>query len=393
MGEKNTPQIRCPNCGTTINLENRKNIDFNMILKALREKRRSFTDLLHITHLPRKTLSLRLKALIRSKAVLKNEGYSLNKSFSYDEWVNKIALNHSVNLKDTAFNLRKKLLMVLLVLIIGVPVAARVSAMIFGPPTHIPIPEPIASFNVSPQPPYYLNWMQLNTLNFDASSSKIHGGLTAEYKWDFGDGKRSRGNVVTHTYEAAGNFIVKLEIIDEEGKRDSVERQITILPTPTAMVNIVPQTISGISVGETFTIKIVASNVQNLWAWQTRMTFNPKVLQCITFDIIMPGPEEPVLATSALEEGPFLAEAGQTVFVAQTPPVDNYAGTIGYHGCSLLNSDKVTPVSGNGTLAYVTFKVIGNGTSEINLEDTVLLDSCIEKIVIISITNSYFWVP
>ena len=49
------PRIMCPNCGLTISLEERRNLDFNLIKDATRKKPTSFTKLLHITKLPRKT--------------------------------------------------------------------------------------------------------------------------------------------------------------------------------------------------------------------------------------------------------------------------------------------------------------------------------------------------
>ena len=74
------PQIRCPNCGTTINLESRKEADIDLILRTLKSEPRSFTELLKATHLPRKTLCIRLKELINSQAVVKDGGYRLNGS-------------------------------------------------------------------------------------------------------------------------------------------------------------------------------------------------------------------------------------------------------------------------------------------------------------------------
>jgi hypothetical protein len=73
------PQITCPNCGLTINLENRKEIDIDMIKDATRKGPRTFTELMHITRLPRKTLCLRLKELCVTGAIVKEEGmYQLN---------------------------------------------------------------------------------------------------------------------------------------------------------------------------------------------------------------------------------------------------------------------------------------------------------------------------
>ena len=63
----------------TINLENRREIDFRMIADATKRKGRTFTELLHITKLPRKTLSLRLKELCSEGSLVKSEKeYKLN---------------------------------------------------------------------------------------------------------------------------------------------------------------------------------------------------------------------------------------------------------------------------------------------------------------------------
>lgn len=79
------PRIRCPNCGTTINLENRREIDFSLIKKATKRRPSTFTELLHITGLPRKTLSLRLKELCTTGALVKNEHmYELNGASSFE---------------------------------------------------------------------------------------------------------------------------------------------------------------------------------------------------------------------------------------------------------------------------------------------------------------------
>jgi hypothetical protein len=73
------PQITCPNCGRTINLENRKEIDLDLIKHAARKGPTTFTELLRLTKLPRKTLSVRLKQLCLEGALVKKDGtYVLN---------------------------------------------------------------------------------------------------------------------------------------------------------------------------------------------------------------------------------------------------------------------------------------------------------------------------
>ena len=68
------PQITCPNCGTTINLEKRREVDFTLIRNATDRRPRTFTELFHITQLSRKTLNLRLKELCAEGVLMKDEG-------------------------------------------------------------------------------------------------------------------------------------------------------------------------------------------------------------------------------------------------------------------------------------------------------------------------------
>ena len=76
------PQIRCPNCGLTISLENRKETDEGIITNAVQGKERTFTDLLHITRLPRKTLSIRLKGMCENGLIAKEDGFYKSNGFS-----------------------------------------------------------------------------------------------------------------------------------------------------------------------------------------------------------------------------------------------------------------------------------------------------------------------
>ena len=115
------PQIRCPNCGFTVNLENRRKIDFELIERIV-EKPRTFTELLRMTKLPRKTLALRLKALYSTGRVIKNkEGkYVLNKIASDRQPKRGFAC-----ILD---NKKTKTLLILSVLLIGIASSGYVAA-------------------------------------------------------------------------------------------------------------------------------------------------------------------------------------------------------------------------------------------------------------------------
>lgn len=110
------PQVRCPRCGTTITLENRKETDFSLILNALHNGARSFSELLRTTGLPRKTLNNRLKELHTLDAIAKNKGYFLNEANPHKEWEKKLMYGNSRILTNN-----KKALILLLLLCIGTP--------------------------------------------------------------------------------------------------------------------------------------------------------------------------------------------------------------------------------------------------------------------------------
>jgi len=120
------------------------------------------------------------------------------------------------------------------------------------------------------------------------------------------------------------------------------------------VVKLSPTTISDASlkIGSTFPVSIQISNVTRLWGWSLSLTWDPSVLQ--------------VANTSS--EGPFLSAAGQTSF--QTSPIDNEGGQISNINDVLLGQ---TGASGSGDLAYLTFQVVGYGSTQIKLLNLQLL--------------------
>lgn len=142
------PQIRCPNCGLTISMKNRKEIDLDLITHAVQSGPRTFTYLLHATKLPRKTLSLRLKELCEGGMILKREGvYMLNGT--------RVMENRSTAYfkRFSAMPYDKKIRagILLALLIISAPVAAQVLASLFiaSPPPVAPELVVIGSFDMA----------------------------------------------------------------------------------------------------------------------------------------------------------------------------------------------------------------------------------------------------
>ena len=123
-----SPRIRCPNCGFTITFANRRKTDLNAIVRAVQKKPRSFTELLKLTRLPRKTLAIRLKELMNMNLLTKNKLYYFNKD----------ADPHLLeSIQVPRFN-RKKMLFALALIFVLIPTSIHVYAMLNSPPPPKP---------------------------------------------------------------------------------------------------------------------------------------------------------------------------------------------------------------------------------------------------------------
>jgi hypothetical protein len=54
-------------------------------------------------------------------------------------------------------------------------------------------------------------------VSFDGSSSSDPDGTIVSYRWDFGDGTSATGAAVSHAYHAAGSFVARLTVTDNDG--------------------------------------------------------------------------------------------------------------------------------------------------------------------------------
>jgi PKD repeat protein len=144
---------------------------------------------------------------------------------------------------------------------------------------------------------------------------------------------------------------------------------------PFTEVAISPSSLTGppgwIGINDTFTVNLTVSGVTDLIYWQAGLSFNPTVLQCLDFI-----------------EGPFLQKGGTTIW--QPGIINNDEGIITPYGCTLTAKEGV---SGNGTLAFLTFKVKDIGVSSLILENVILLDSSYNKIAPVTLQNGYFELP
>lgn len=82
---------------------------------------------------------------------------------------------------------------------------------------------PVARFSVSPNA-----GNTLTTFRFDGSRSEDADGRIVDFRWDFGDGTRGKGEDVTHAYSRVGNFEVTLTVVDNKGDLGRVDRRLDV---------------------------------------------------------------------------------------------------------------------------------------------------------------------
>lgn len=217
------PQITCPHCGNTINLENRKEVDFEKITYALNNSSKTFTELLEITNLPRKTLSLRLKDLCNSGSIVKDGGYRLSTSFRPYKKISETS--RSGKMKAPILRMGKNVQWIPVALIACLVIVAFGSAMMISLPAPS-LAAPTANFFYIPS-----NIVTGKTVSFDAAFSKASNGPITGYYWDFGDGSPSAyGQVVTHAYDAEGTYTITLTVRDARGLTTSIQETVGVYP-------------------------------------------------------------------------------------------------------------------------------------------------------------------
>ena len=89
----------------------------------------------------------------------------------------------------------------------------------------------VQALNHAPHPHFtwspYIPQRQVAT-EFDASESSDEDGSIVEFQWSFGDRTTGTGEVVDHIYDLAGTYTVRLTVIDNDGKSNSLTINVAI---------------------------------------------------------------------------------------------------------------------------------------------------------------------
>lgn len=130
---------------------------------------------------------------------------------------------------------------------------------------------------------------------------------------------------------------------------------------PQTIVYVSPELITA-GVGDSFTVDIKIANVEWLYGWELYLRWNPDILNL-----------------TKVTEGPFLhaEEAYETFFVRKI--YNEEIGPEGYNGyaalwCTLKGEPATAAAKGSGILATLTFLVKEEGSSALDLYNTMLRD-------------------
>ena len=238
-----------------------------------------------------------------------------------------------------------------------------------------PLPPPVANFTPPPQPCYVGH-----PLTFDASASYDPKNKTgpnngiANYTWDFNDGNTTTvtNPAITHTYNNNGNYNVNLTVTDYEGLTRSMNKTVNV--SFEVFVRVVDAstgntTINTYDPGQTFTVNITVTNVQNLYSYYFKLSWPPTWLPPTWPDLF-----DPTTFTVNYPSDGFLGRiqySNGTTRIAWEPLPRPYDGYVIVN--ATLKEDK--PCNGNGTLAQITFKVLTSGNCTLALSDIVLSKS------------------
>ena len=191
---------------------------------------------------------------------------------------------------------------------------------------------PTGSFTYYPENP-----VVNRTITFNASNSTDPGGTIENYEWDFGDGEKAEGEIVTHSYSSAKNYTVKLTVADNEGATNSTAQVIHVGVAVATTVSI--KTPSEVSEGENFTATVNVDNVTDLAILMLGLTFNSSVI-CLT----------------NTEEGSDISTSGWSSW--------NIVQTVRYPGAGTVkvfafSDPSGSIINGSAELARLEFTVIG----------------------------------
>jgi len=117
-----------------------------------------------------------------------------------------------------------------------------------------------------PQALFYQNTPCVGNATQFVDSSKTESGSLIAWGWNFGDNSTSGIQNPTHAYSSASNYTVSLVVTSSFGCKDTVLKQITVIPGPHADFTIAPDPLEALETGNFTDHSTGPSSLIN-WYW------------------------------------------------------------------------------------------------------------------------------
>lgn len=129
----------------------------------------------------------------------------------------------------------------------------------------------------------------------------------------------------------------------------------------TAELSIAPSNVV-VELNHVFTVDVTIANVTDLYGWEIKLYY-----------------ENAILNFTDVVEGPFLKSGGSTIWEINIDPSHDATHGMIQFGASLLG--EVPGVSGNGTLATVSFQAVALGNTDLDIVDAIVLDGNLQDVL------------
>jgi hypothetical protein len=162
----------------------------------------------------------------------------------------------------------------------------------------------------------------------------------------------------TRTMPAADSIQENQSIVSSTGSIQETRSTPDIIMIPTFTV--LPQEVV-VNVSDTFSVFVFAENVTDMYGWQIRLCFDPKIVECINVSV----PEQNVFS-DGYPVSQALIDYNSTEFTKKPlQSINNDEGYVLAGDCLL--GDNQTTFYGSGFLCKITFKAISSGSSQLVL--------------------------
>jgi PKD repeat protein len=107
-------------------------------------------------------------------------------------------------------------------------VSRAVDIRLVPPGIIVPPSDLLAGFDYSPKTPQVMTTVVFNAPTCTVGTTNCSAGSIAGYTWDFGDGSKGAGQVVSHQFGNVGTYPVTLTVFDPLGRAASTTQIVTV---------------------------------------------------------------------------------------------------------------------------------------------------------------------